>query len=121
MKQILPPLSFLLVLFLVSHYIFEPTYLYHELVWLDIPMHLLGGLGVGFLINGVARLRGIKVSLLQMFILFFVVAISWEVYEYLRGVIVYDALYKYLDTTKDFIVGSFGLFCAYKFTNNHPQ
>ncbi|MEI6810559.1 MAG: hypothetical protein WCK60_00730 [Candidatus Nomurabacteria bacterium] len=113
MKSVFFSLLFLLILFLVSHYIFEPTYLYYEIWWLDIPMHLLGGLGVGFVIMSIAKFYDLKLSLLQIFLLFMVVAIVWEIYEYARGIMVYDDISKYLDTVKDIVMGSIGLYSSY--------
>lgn len=114
MKSFLLSFVFLLILFLVSHYIFEPTYLYYEISWLDIPMHILGGLGVGFLINALTNLSGNNLSFKEKLILFLIVAISWEIYEYIRGVMIYDSLFKYLDTLKDIFMGSLGFYFSFK-------
>lgn len=119
MKHVILSSIYLLVLFLISHYIFEPTYLYHELVWLDIPMHLLGGLGVGLLLMSIAEARGERFELPLLFMLFLAVAVTWEVYEYARGVMVYDSPYKYLDTVKDLVMGSLGFYSAYKLSNKN--
>lgn len=115
MKAILLSAVYLLVLFLVSRFIFEPTYLYYELWWLDIPMHLLGGFGIGLLLLSVARYMYRSYSLVGMYAAFLTVAIGWEVYEYSRGIIVYDDVYEYLDTVKDIVVGSIGFYTAYFF------
>lgn len=114
MKAVILSSLFLLGLFLVSHYLFEPMYLYHELIWLDIPMHILGGLGVGTLVISLLKLAGIQVSLAQVILLYLVVAFSWELYEYARGAMVYDALYKYLDSVKDIVMGGVGVYVGYK-------
>lgn len=79
-------------------------------------MHLLGGLGVGFLIISTAKVYDFKFSLLQIFILFMIVAITWEIYEYIRGVMVYDGISKYLDTVKDIVMGSIGLYSSFLLT-----
>lgn len=79
-------------------------------------MHLLGGLGVGFLIISVAKVYDLKLSLLQIFLLFMIVAVVWEIYEYIRGVMVYDDFSKYLDTIKDIVMGSLGLYGSYSLT-----
>ena len=121
MKHVSLSLIFLLVLFLISHYIFEPTYLYHELVWLDIPMHVLGGLGVGLLFISLAELKHKRLPPSLLIFLFMFVAVSWEIYEYERGVMVYDGLYKYLDTVKDLVMGSIGMYGAYKLKLNKPK
>lgn len=115
MKSIFFSLLFLLILFLVSHYIFEPTYLYYELVWLDIPMHILGGFGVASLTRAILAYQGIKVSYKNLFLAYICVAIAWEIYEYVRGVMVYDSIYKYLDTVKDLFDGYLGMSLFYFF------
>jgi hypothetical protein len=40
--------------------------------------------------------------------------VVWEVYEYQRGVIVYDGLFDYFDTLKDLVFGFLGGYVAYK-------
>ena len=114
MKAILLSSLFLFGLFLISHYLFEPMYLYHELTWLDIPMHVLGGLGVGILVISLLKLTGTRVSLGQALLLYLVVAFSWELYEYMRGAMVYDALYKYIDSIKDIVMGGIGVYAGHK-------
>lgn len=118
MKHISLSLIFLLALFLISHYIFEPTYLYYEFVWLDIPMHLFGGLGVGLLFISLAELKHKRLPPSLLLFLFIFIAISWEIYEYERGVMVYDGLSKYFDTAKDLVVGGIGVYVAYKLKLN---
>lgn len=115
MKSIFFSLLFLLILFLVSHYIFEPTYLYYELWWLDIPMHILGGFGVASLTRAILSYKGIEVSYKNLFLAYICVAIAWEIYEYVRGVMVYDSIYKYLDTVKDLFDGYLGMSLFYFF------
>ena len=116
MKSIFFSLVFLLILFLVSHYIFEPTYLYYELVWLDIPMHILGGFGVASLTRAVLSYKGIQVSYTKLLLSYILVAVAWEIYEYVRGVMVYDSIYKYLDTVKDLFDGYLGMGLLYLLT-----
>lgn len=79
-------------------------------------MHLLGGLGVGLLIISTSKFYNLRLSLLQMFLSFMVVAVAWEIYEYVRGVMVYDDMSKYLDTVKDLFMGSVGLYSSYLLT-----
>src|SRR5438105_4088266 len=98
MRYVFLSALYLLILFLVSRYIFEPTYLYYELVWLDIPMHFLGGLGVAALSISIARVLHVPLPLMTLFLLYLCAAVSWEVYEYVRGTMVYDSAWKYLDS-----------------------
>ena len=129
MKYIFLSLLFLLILFSVSHYIFEPTNLYYELWWLDIPMHILGGFGVASLTKAILSYQGIKVSYINLFLTYIFIATAWEIYEYVRGMMVYDDISKYLDTVKDLFYGFFGMSLYYflirkkdlysLITNNH--
>ncbi len=116
MKSVFLSLFFLLVLFLISHYIFEPTYLYYELWWLDIPMHILGGFGVASLAKAVLSYKEIKVSYTKLLLAYIIVAITWEIYEYARGIMIYDDISKYLDTVKDLFDGYLGMNIFYFLT-----
>ena len=100
-----------MVLFSVSRFFFEPMYLYHELPWLDIPMHILGGLGVSFLVHAVYSYKESKtVSLKYILYIYCIIAVAWELYEYIRGAMTYSrGLMDYLDTVKDFIGGGIGV------------
>lgn len=113
MSRILYSLLFLATLFCVSYFVFEPTNLYYEIPWLDIPMHIFGGMGVGALASALALHNKKKVSLLQAMIFYVVIAASWEVYEYARGVMVYDEASDYFDTVFDFANGAIGIILAY--------
>lgn len=115
MRKILLSLLFLAILFGISRFIFEPTYLYYELTWLDIPMHILGGIGLAFLMHAIFTYNGYKLSLLKFIIIYSVIALCWEIYEYERGVMVYDSIYKWLDSLKDYIDGIIGVYIVYYF------
>ena len=113
MSRIFYALLFLATLFLVSHFIFEPSYLYYELTWLDIPMHVLGGMGVGALASAIALHRNKKIVLVEMILFFAGIALAWEVYEYARGVMEYDEIGDYIDTLADTVNGLLGVIAAY--------
>lgn len=115
MKKIVISLLYLLVLFSISNYIFDPTYLYYELKWLDIPMHLLGGFGVASLAFATFAYFGRPVSFLHIFIAYTIVAIGWELYEYARDISQNQAWNGWLDTTGDYINGAIGASVAYYF------
>jgi hypothetical protein len=51
MKHIIISALYLLTLFCLSHFVFDPSYLYNEIPWLDIPMHIMGGFVVGVLVT----------------------------------------------------------------------
>ncbi len=101
---------------MVSEYVFVPTNLYYELPWLDIPMHLLGGLLIGGLSINLLKIQNKSrlISLTHVVVYVVVVAAIWEVYEYLRGVIDYDSISDYFDTFTDMINGMIGAVLAYK-------
>jgi hypothetical protein len=115
MKQIITSALYLLTIFAVSHFIFEPTYLYYELRWLDIPMHIMGGFGVASLVSAIATYRGRTVSFVQLFIAYSLVAFAWEAYEYAKDVLAYSAWNGWFDTLKDYINGIIGVGIAYLF------
>lgn len=116
MKQIVISSLYLLVLFSISHFIFDPTYLYYELRWLDIPMHILGGFGVASLSAAVySHLLKENISLWKILIAYSVVAVAWETYEYARDLLAYQAGNGWLDTAKDYLNGVIGSLIAYRF------
>lgn len=84
-------------------------------------MHLLGGLGVGLLFISLAELKHKRLPPSLLVFLFMLVAVAWEIYEYERGMMVYDELSKYLDTVKDLILGGAGMYGAYKIKLNKPK
>lgn len=115
MKQIITSALYLLTIFAVSHYIFEPTYLYYELKWLDIPMHIMGGFGVASLTAAILSYINKDVSFFRLFVVYATVAIAWELYEYLHDLVNYEAWNGWLDTIKDLVDGFIGMTVAYLF------
>lgn len=107
----------LLVLQLAGIFLF----LYSRFWWLDILNHFIGGVfgglfviwffyysgyAKGFRIDRILKNR-VAVSVFSVF----VVAVLWEVYEYILGP--FDTYLNYpLDTSKDIVVGSFGAFLS---------
>lgn len=115
MKQILTSALYLLTIFAVSHFIFEPTYLYYELRWLDIPMHIMGGFGVASLVSAVLAYTNRSISFWSLFISYTLFAIAWELYEYVQDVQALVEWNGWRDTTKDYINGLIGVGIAYLF------
>jgi hypothetical protein len=115
MKQIITSAFYLLTIFAVSHYIFEPTYLYYELWWLDIPMHIMGGFGVASLTSAILSYFDEETSFWKLFVVYAVVAIAWESYEYMRDIVSYTEWNGWFDTLKDFVDGLIGVGFAYFF------
>jgi hypothetical protein len=113
MKYIISSLIYLLLLFSLSTFVFDPSHLYFELPWLDIPMHILGGFGVASLALSVASYKKKKITLQTVLLVFLAVAIAWEVYEVAREQVLglsWDGLF---DTIKDIIDGGIGATVAY--------
>ena len=114
MKQIVISSLYLLVLFSISYFVFDPSHLYYELKWLDIPMHILGGFGVAFLVSALLKYSGRSVSFWKILIAYTVVAVVWEAYEYVHSLTT-DALWSgWFDTVKDYIDGLIGMSLAYR-------
>ncbi|MDQ5962517.1 MAG: hypothetical protein QG653_324 [Patescibacteria group bacterium] len=113
MSRIIYSLIFLATLFLVSRFVFEPANLYYELKWLDIPMHVLGGLGIGALGYAVFTYRQKSISFFSLFLMFALVTLVWEGYEFLRGVMDYNELSDYVDTVFDTINGALGVYISH--------
>lgn len=113
MKQILTSALYLLTIFVVSTFIFEPTHLYYELKWLDIPMHVMGGFGVASLASAVFAYFGKPASFWKLFVVYSIVAIGWEFYEYANDIVNYSLWGGWVDTTSDYINGLIGMLIAY--------
>ena len=115
MKHIIFSILYLIILFSLSTFVFDPTYLYYEIWWLDIPMHILAGFGLAYLTGAVLNYNKKKVSFWKLFVVYIVVATSWEVYEYFNNA---DLLIKWSgwqDTVKDLVDGFIGMCIVYYF------
>lgn len=112
MKQIVISSLYLLVL-LALHFIFDKANLYYELRELDIPMHILGGFGIASLASAVFSYFGKTVSLWNIFIAYTVVAIAWELYEYVRDINAGRPWNGWPDTLSDYANGAVGMAAAY--------
>ena len=115
MKQIVTSALYLLTIFSVSYFIFEPTHLYYELKWLDIPMHIMGGFGIASLTGALFAYFQKSVSFWKLLAVYTVVAFVWEFYEYIRDVVAYTDWNGWFDTIKDFVDGLIGMSIAYIF------
>ncbi len=115
MKHIVISALYLLILFCLSHFVFDPSYLYYEIWWLDIPMHILGGFGVAALASAILSYNDIKPTFGKLFIAFMVIAIGWEIYEYILHILYSAGLGGTIDTIKDLIDGFIGMIVAYLF------
>ena len=120
LKDSLPLNAYFLVLYLIilyclSHFVFEPTYLYYELPWLDIPMHILGGFGVAMLALSIARYKKYNISITSVLLAYLVVALTWELYEFCHDLIRSTPWNGWQDTLSDIINGAIGGWIAYFF------
>jgi hypothetical protein len=115
MKHIVIATLYLLFLLGLSEFVFDPTYLYYELPWLDIPMHIMGGFGVAFFTSSVLSYAGIKVSFVKICIAYLIVAISWELSEFIRDTMAIAEWNGWQDTTADVVDGFIGMSIAYFF------
>jgi hypothetical protein len=115
MKQIITSVLYLLIIFSVSQFIFEPAHLYYEIRWLDIPMHIMGGFGVASLAAALYAYFDKPVSFWKIFLIYALVAVAWELYEYIHDLVTYTTWNGWLDTIKDFVDGFIGASIAYLF------
>lgn len=82
----------------------------------------MGGFGVASLAGAVLTYKGNKVSYTKLLIAYFVIAISWEIYEHVLNYMHLGTWYgerapvaDILDTIKDLIDGFLGMSFAYLF------
>lgn len=116
MKHIIVSALFLIILLCLSVFIFDPTNLYFELPWLDIPMHVLGGFGVASFVLAVAVHGKQKLSFVQVLTLYLCVAITWELYEFIKDVAVHHVAWNgWSDTISDVFNGGVGATVAFLF------
>lgn len=115
MKQIISSIIYLIALLCISVFIFDPTSLYYELPWLDIPMHILGGFGVISLAFSIANYKGKKLSFTSIIAIYCIVAIGWELYELTGDLMSHATWNGWSDTASDFINGFIGVIIAQYF------
>lgn len=115
MKNIVISSLYLIILLCLSVFVFDPSYLYYELPWLDIPMHVMGGFGVASLTGAILSYKKQTISYWKLFVVYSVVAISWELYEYVNDIMAIAGWNGWTDTSSDFINGAIGASIAYLF------
>jgi hypothetical protein len=116
MRHIIISVFFLVTLLCLSVFIFDPTHLYFELPWLDIPMHVLGGLGVVSFVIAVAAYGKQKLSLTQILVLYLCVALTWELYEFIKDVVIQQTSWNgWQDTVSDIVNGAIGATATFFF------
>ena len=113
MKHIISSLLYLVILLCLSVFVFDPTNLYYEIWWLDIPMHIMGGFGVAALILSVVNYRRKTISYFYLIMLFLCVDVALEVYEVAVETMKSVPWNGWGDTIKDIIDGILGSSLAY--------
>ncbi len=105
-----------LTILAVVHWMAIHFFLYWKYSWLDMPIHLLGGICVAF---GLATLPYLRVSLPQFFatyggyiVTILVVGTVWEVFEFATGISKFDADF-IPDTLIDYIMDIVGMSLGY--------
>lgn len=91
----------------VLHIYALDAYLYWRYVWLDVPIHFLGGLAIGAFIVGFLP----RFSPLLFVLLLASAVIGWEVFEYVVGT-PKEANFVF-DTSLDILTGTLGGMLAY--------
>ncbi len=122
MKHIIISSLYLIILFCLSEFVFDPAYLYYEIWWLDIPMHIMGGFGIATLTGAMLSYRGVKVSYAKLFVVYILIALAWEGYEHILNYINLGTWYgqrlpvvDVRDSVKDLFDGFIGMSIAYLF------
>lgn len=79
-------------------------------------MHVLGGFAVASFVIAVAAHGKQKFSLVQVLILYLCVAFVWELYEFVKDVLINDVAWNgWSDTISDFLNGAIGAIVAFFF------
>jgi hypothetical protein len=113
MKQIIFSLIYLASLLSLSVFVFDPTHLYYELPWLDVPMHVMGGFGVAALFIAYKLYRKRKISFTAMILFYFLIAVGWELYELANDIMNLVQWNGWPDTLSDVVNGAIGSIIAY--------
>ena len=107
-----------MILVALLHFLALHFYFYWQLWWFDIVMHFLGGIVVGlgamWALMGYSRYRGSLFTARQtlVFVLCatFLVAFSWEIYEFQFGL--FDPTDYGVDSSLDIVMGLLGAIVA---------
>lgn len=103
--------AFLLTgLLLTLHLYALATFQYWHHRWIDIPMHILGGVGIGAFLLAFFNVRRVALYFACMF----VIVLGWEVFEYLGKVSTGQPDY-WFDSTTDMVNGLIGATITFLF------
>ena len=77
-------------------------------------MHILGGFGVALFVMAVTMQAKQKLSLIQVLVLYLGVAIAWELYEFVKDVVLHRVAWNgWHDTLLDIVNGALGAIAAF--------
>ncbi len=115
MKKVFLFFVLIILMLILSREVFDRLHLYDEFIWLDIPMHLLGGFLLSGLFGSIALYKKKKPSYVLILSLFFIVASFWELYEYFIRQVTERSWYGFFDTVKDYCMGGIGASIGFSF------
>lgn len=105
-----------LVVFIVGaiHVLALQHFLYWHYIWLDVPVHFLGGFWLGLLGSWLLAYRHVSVTFPMVMATVIIVSIGWEVFEVAAGVPIENSfiLDTSIDISMDLIGGVLGFFVA---------
>lgn len=78
-------------------------------------MHIMGGFGVASLASALFAYFNKPVSFWKLFVVYSVVAVAWELYEYTLDLVTYAEWNEAFDTVQDYVNGLIGMGIAYLF------
>jgi hypothetical protein len=106
-RLLIAQLAIVLPLTVVTWFAVEHS-LYWRIWWLDMPMHIAGGLWAGLCAAWILARQGKTFTLAWCLAFAFLIGIGWEIFEYSEGLtmpVYFDYPY---DTTKDLFMDLFG-------------
>lgn len=105
----------------VTHFLAETLFLYWRFWWLDLAMHMLGGVVIALGVYTLYDLRIVKsrswLTLGKIVVIVFMMATLWEIYEYVMQVAQQADNYV-VDTIWDYVMGLLGGCIGYFVSNN---
>lgn len=115
----------IITLLLISELLFNPSNLYFELRWLDIFMHIMGGLlFAGLFYNVFYNNKYIDQNKLFIYIIIsvLIIGIFWEISECIRDIFSHNLWGGVADTIKDIINDTIGaLIYIYNKVDNRKE
>jgi len=81
-------------------------YLYWQFIWLDLPVHFLGGLWISLLSVYILQRFSREVRLLEVLVWVLLVSVAWELFELWGGIPMEDNFA--LDTSIDLVMDTLG-------------